>query len=273
MVAHDLPDLEDPKGRVKLVTRLDPRPAEAATSAPFVDAVNIPLEELAGRMHELPPPGERLSLPDSAVGRTAAAFLAKRETELVAFEPGTSERGRLWRPNPFLEEIAPRLQSGTALDVGCGSGRDAVYLASLGWRVVALDILPDALDRGRDLAERYLDEPTEIEWMLGDVRRSLPNGTFDLVTMFAFLNRPLLNQAADLLRPGGSLLLETFTTTHRARYGRPASEDLAVSEDELNGIAPGLEVVSAGAEWRGDRHTARLWARHAEHAVEAHHRH
>lgn len=263
MVANDLPLLEGFERGVKLVSRLDPRPSDEASATSFVDAVNIPLAELPARMHELPPPGDALCLPDLPVGREAAMFLAsrKRETVLVPFEEGSSEPGRLWRPNPFLEEIAPRLTPGTALDVGCGSGRDAVYLASLGWRVVALDILPDALERGRELAERYLADPGAIEWTPADVRRASPDGMFDLLVMFAFLHRPLLARAAERLRPGGALVLEQFTREHRARHGRPASDDLAVDPDELDRLAPGLTVVHSDARWRGERHTARLFAR------------
>jgi SAM-dependent methyltransferase len=248
---------------VKLVSRLDPRPADEASAAPFADAVNIPLAELPGRMYELPPPGEVLHLPDLPVGREATTFLATRQREAVyvPFTEGPSEPCRLWRPNPFLEEVAPRLTPGTALDVGCGAGRDAVFLAALGWHVVALDILPDALDQGRALAMRYLRDPSVIDWSLTDVRRAFPSGTFDLVTMFAFLSRPFLGRVADLLRPEGSLVLETFTREHRALYGRPASDELAVDPHELHQIAPGLTVVEAEADWRGKRHNARLWAR------------
>lgn len=235
------------------------------------DAVNIPLSELPDRMHELPAPAEPLHLPDLAIGREAADFLVTRgrKTDLVPFELRASERSRLWRPNPFLESIAPSLSPGHALDVGCGSGRDAVYLASLGWQVTALDILPDALDRGRDLAHRYLDDPSFVEWVPMDIRRSIPSGPFDLVAMFAFLHRPLLSSLLEILAPGGSLVLETFTTEHRARHGRPASPALAIDPAELHSLAAGLTVVQADADWRNDRHTARLWATSARGATKA----
>ena len=263
MVADDLPLPEGFERGVKLVSRLDPRPSDEAAATPFSDAVNIPLAELPGRMYELPPPGEVLCLPDLPVGRETAEFLAKRKrtTTLVPFTEGVSGTCRLWRPNPFLEEVVPQLTPGVALDVGCGAGRDAVFLASLGWRVLALDILPDALEQGRELAQRYLPELDAIEWRLADVRRTFPEGEFDLIVMFAFLNRPLLARAAELLHPGGSLVLETFTQQHRARHGRPASDDLAVEPEELPRIAPGLHVVQFDAKWRGERHTGRLWAK------------
>ncbi|MGV3618004.1 MAG: methyltransferase [Fimbriimonas sp.] len=248
---------------MKRAALLDPRPEAEAAANPIADAVNIPLWELTARTHELPPPGEPLRLPDLPAGREAGRLLAERgrQVEFAPFAFGPSERGRLWRPNPFLESVAPDLNPGSALDIGCGSGRDAVFLASLGWHVTALDILPDALDRGRDLAARYLDDPTRIDWVVTDVHRSAPSGQFDLVTMFAFLHRPLLLRLPEMLNPGGSLILETFTTEHRARHGRPASPDLAVDPEKLPHLAPGLRIEHADAAWRGDRHTARLWAR------------
>lgn len=247
---------------MKLTSLLDPRPAGEAATWPMRDAVNIPLAELPDRMHELPAPGEPLELPDLPIGREAADFLAARgrTSTLVPFELRGSSPSRLWRPNPFLEATVSALNPGHALDVGCGSGRDAVYLASLGWRVTALDILPDALDRGRDLAHRYLEDPSLVEWLPMDIRRTTPTGPFDLVAMFAFLHRPLLARLPGLLTPGGSLILETFTTEHRAKHGRPASPDLAIDPTELNDLAPGLQVMQANAEWRNDRHVARLWA-------------
>jgi SAM-dependent methyltransferase len=55
---------------------------------------------------------------------------------------------------------------GRALDVGCGSGRDAVHLAKRGWRVTAVDFVDKALDRAR---KRAAEEGVEVEWIRGDV--------------------------------------------------------------------------------------------------------
>jgi SAM-dependent methyltransferase len=240
---------------------LDPREVSDAVAAPIADAVNIPWSEIPRRMHELPPPDEILRMPDLTSVQAAAERLQSRgrRVELVPFAYGESGRGRLWEPNPFLAEIAPHLPPGRALDVGCGAGRDAVFLASLGWSVLAVDVLPDAIERGRDLAARYLDAPERIEWSVADIRRESPSGAFDLVTMFAFLHRPLLRAVPDLLAPGGSLVLETFTTEHRARHGRPASPELALAPEEIGKLVPGLTVREANVAWRGLRHTGRLW--------------
>src|ERR671916_2470231 len=57
--------------------------------------------------------------------------------------------GRVWsgRANPVLVDVAGSLRPGTALDLGCGEGGDAVWLAQQGWRVTAVDVSATALDR------------------------------------------------------------------------------------------------------------------------------
>src|SRR5918994_591290 len=58
-------------------------------------------------------------------------------------------RERVWsgRPNAVLVDVAGSLQPGTALDLGCGEGGDAIWLAQQGWRVRAVDVSATALDR------------------------------------------------------------------------------------------------------------------------------
>ena len=70
-----------------------------------------------------------------------------------------------WKP---LLEGANAPQPGRALDVGCGTGRDAVYLSKRGWRVTGLDFAADALAKAR---QRATDEGAEVEWVQGDVGR------------------------------------------------------------------------------------------------------
>jgi len=60
------------------------------------------------------------------------------------------------------------LEPGRALDVGCGTGRDAVYLTKHGWRVTGVDFAEDALAKAR---HRAADEGVQVEWIQGDVGR------------------------------------------------------------------------------------------------------
>ena len=151
-----------------------------------------------------------------------------------------------------------------ALDLGCGSGREAVYLAAQGWQVVAVDRLPEALERGRDLQRRYAPESLPIHWVCADLEKSdwQPDGKFDCVLLFYFYARGLITRACAWLNRGGALIVEAFTETHRARFGKPASDRRVAYAGELPRLLPdGMRVVAYSEGWRANgRHTARLWA-------------
>ncbi len=173
-----------------------------------------------------------------------------------------SPRYRLWEPNEFLQEIAPSLAPGRALDLACGSGREAVYLADLGWQVVAVDQLPDALARGRDLQARYAPDAPPIRWIEADLENDWqPDEPFQLVLCFFYLYRPLIPRIADWLLLGGHLLMETFTTIHRAHFGRPAPDERVLRPGELPTLLPSSMAIRHYDEgWHTRGHTARLWA-------------
>ncbi|HRI43855.1 MAG TPA: class I SAM-dependent methyltransferase [Fimbriimonadaceae bacterium] len=242
---------------------LDPRPRP---EPPFRGAVWIPATEIETRIQELPKPGESVGVAQAEGASSAIEILVRlgrepRLVELVEFAQD-ADRGRLWRPNPLTETFAAAGETGRALDIACGGGRDAVFLASLGWEVVGIDWLPDALQRAEALRQRYAPE-RRIHWLLQDVEKDHRiAGVFDLVTSFFFLDRELFATIGNLLRPGGSVLLETFTVWHREKHGRPNRERLVLELGELPTLVSGLEVVDFDEGWRSDdRHTARLWAR------------
>jgi SAM-dependent methyltransferase len=123
-----------------------------------------------------------------------------------------SEReGARWsgRPNGRLQAEAAGLTPGRALDVGCGEGADAIWLARSGWTVTAIDISDVAVSRARKAARLA---GAAVEWICGDAMRTpFPAGSFDLVS----LQYPALPKAAgeaavrallDAVRPGGLLL-------------------------------------------------------------------
>ncbi|HWA81995.1 MAG TPA: methyltransferase domain-containing protein, partial [Fimbriimonadaceae bacterium] len=193
---------------------LDPRPALEAAAQPIADSVSIPVEELARRMHELPPRHGRgvVAGPEPWATQGVESLRASGREAVLAesWRFGGDGRGRLWRPNDFLAEIAEGLPWGEALDLACGTGRDAVYLASLGWKVTAIDHLPDALERGQDLARRYLrpESAGRIRWICQDLEKEPVRGEFDLVSIFWYLDRRVMRSIPDCLRRGGSLVLE-----------------------------------------------------------------
>jgi tellurite methyltransferase len=161
-------------------------------------------------------------------------------------------------------EVLDNLDPGAAADFACGNGRDAVTMAANGWRVTAIDHLADALKLGKDLADRYLtpEEAQRIAWMRLDLENSPKLATkWDLITMFRYLNRDLIRCCSDLLNPGGSLVIETFTTVHRERHGKPRSEAFVLETGELAQLVSPLETAHFEEGWHDGSHTARIWAR------------
>lgn len=121
----------------------------------------------------------------------------------------------LWskRPNPQLVTEVDELPPGTALDVGCGEGADATWLASRGWRVTAVDIAGTALDRARSRAEA-LDHEIEkpIDWVEADLASWTPaRGRYDLVSSHyvhpTMSRREFLERLTPAVAPGGTLLV------------------------------------------------------------------
>ena len=113
------------------------------------------------------------------------------------------------RPNGQVVAEVAGLAAGRALDVGCGEGADAIWLARSGWTGTAIDISEVAVSRARQAAELA---GATIDWVCGDVLQApFPARSFDLLSM----QYPALPKAAgdaavrallDAVRPGGLLL-------------------------------------------------------------------
>lgn len=261
--------------RLPLVPRsvLDPRDADVAARSPWGDSVNIPHTEIASRSHELPPSGQPVRVavagPPTDLACDSLRAIGREPVRTPARPADTTEFagiGRLWAPNALLTDLGTSLRPATglsALDAACGSGRDAVFLASLGWRVLGVDVLPDALDRARALAERCAAAIEPVEWSPIDLERRPPawSRRFDLITVFRFLHRPIFPRLFEWLTPGGRLVFETFTTLHRARHGRPARDAHVLAPGELAELLRGYHIEQIDEGWRDDAHTARAVAR------------
>lgn len=112
--------------------------------------------------------------------------------------------------NGALATEAPSLQPGRALDVGCGEGADAIWLAARGWEVTGTDISQLALDRARATADAA---GIEVTWHQADVAVDPPKPeAYDLVSVFypALRHRPddaAIRALIDAVAPGGTLLV------------------------------------------------------------------
>lgn len=140
--------------------------------------------------------------------------MSATETPQEHWEGRYAEKPQMWsgRVNAHLATIAGGLTPGRALDLGCGEGADAIWLATAGWQVVAVDIATNALDRARAAAaDRGVAE--RIDFQHHDLSHSFPAGSFDLVSA-QFLHstvhlerRQILQQASAAVAPGGTLLI------------------------------------------------------------------
>lgn len=124
------------------------------------------------------------------------------------------DAARVWsgHPNTLLVREAAGLTPGTALDLGCGEGADAVWLALRGWRVTGVDISATALERAaRHATEARVTD--RVTWERHELGRTFPEGTFDLVCAH-YLQSPVeldqrgvLRHAAQAVAEGGTLLI------------------------------------------------------------------
>ncbi|MFF0489887.1 class I SAM-dependent methyltransferase [Nocardia sp. NPDC004068] len=125
-----------------------------------------------------------------------------------------NERDQVWsgRPNTWLTTIVGELPPGRALDLGCGEGGDAIWLAERGWAVTAVDITDVALGRLRKAAAEH-GVAERIRAERHDLETSFPDGEFDLVSAqffqspVEFPRAEILRKAAHTLVPGGLLLV------------------------------------------------------------------
>jgi tellurite methyltransferase len=146
-----------------------------------------------------------------------------------------------WQADPWLQRVLPLLPPGRALDVACGSGRNALFLAEHGFQVTAIDLAQEALDLlVREAARRGLTIDTQLVNL--EAMPLLPPGPFDLVIDFFYLHRPLLPLLCERLRPGGLLVLRTFSCAGPFPGG-PGNPDFVLNPGELPALFSGWEIL------------------------------
>ena len=149
-------------------------------------------------------------------------------------------------PEDFILRFADRLVSQATtpevLDLACGSGRHSLFFGRSGCRVVAMDRSVDALTALRESVER---EGLPVKVVQSDVENmSLLPASVDAIVNTFFLCRPLAEQYAEALRPGGILYFRTFTTAHHDVLGQTRPRrDFLLETDELRRMFKNLEVL------------------------------
>ena len=144
------------------------------------------------------------------------------------------------RPSEFLTRWLPQISSGRALDVACGAGRNAFYLAEAGFTVDAVDVSGEGLARARASA---CDRGITVNWIELDLDTGIPGeDRYDLILMIRYVNPTLLRSLAERLRPGGYLLCEEHLVTTAEVIG-PENPRFRVQPGELEKAASELHIV------------------------------
>jgi tellurite methyltransferase len=134
-------------------------------------------------------------------------------------------------PAAWLVENAGLLPAGRALDAASGNGRNAVYLAQLGFTVDGVDISEAAVATARAAAAQA---GVSVNLRVADleVEDAIPAGAYDVIICFNYLQRSLFPAIKAGLRRGGMVVYETFTAD-QARFGRPSNPEFLLRHNEL----------------------------------------
>jgi SAM-dependent methyltransferase len=144
-------------------------------------------------------------------------------------------------PHPYLARETNGLPPGTALDAGCGTGAEALWLAARGWHVTGADIAASALAR----AAARTPVPIDVQWIEADLTTWEPAHRFDLVTTaYAHPAIPQLDfyrRLATWVAPGGTLLIVGHLHAATGRGDHPAEAAVTLAD-----------ITATVASWRVD---------------------
>lgn len=162
-----------------------------------------------------------------------------------------AETEQLWslEPNRVLADEAAALEPGRALDLACGEGRHAIYLARLGWRVTAVDFSEIAVAKAH---KRAANAGVEVDFRSVDLLDFEPEyRAFDLVLVF-FLQLPsderrvVLGRVAGALASGGMFILVGHDLLNMSEgVGGPSDPDVLYTPEDIVAEVPGLEIEKA----------------------------
>ncbi len=162
-------------------------------------------------------------------------------------------------PSPWLvtnELLPPR--GGRCLDVAGGTGRNALWLARHGWAVTIADVSDVAIAQALERAD---EEHISLDTVQVDLTSDpLPDGPWDLIVLFHYLDRDLFPTITETLVSGGTLIGALATVRNLERNPRPPRPYL-LEEGELPALLVGLEVVRYEEGWQDGHHDARFLAR------------
>lgn len=134
-------------------------------------------------------------------------------------------------PSSFLVENIGLLPVGRALDIAMGNGRNAVYLARQGFTIEGIDISAEAVKEAREAARKA---GVKIKARVADLESDykIEEKAYDLIICFNYLQRSLIPSIKHGIRPGGTVVYETFIID-QARFGRPRNPNYLLEHNEL----------------------------------------
>lgn len=151
-------------------------------------------------------------------------------------------------PNQLVEAECSDLPPGRAVDLACGEGRNAIWLAGRGWDVTAVDFSPVALDKARRLAGEVA-----VDWVCADATAWRGEG-YDLAVVAYFQvratdRRPAVRHLVESLRPGGTLVWVGHDSTNLAEgTGGPQDPSVLMTAEDLLSDLEGIAVDVERAE-------------------------
>jgi SAM-dependent methyltransferase len=164
--------------------------------------------------------------------------------------------------DPLLIQAADMLPPGRALDLACGPGRHALYLARLGWRVTAVDSSAVAIG-----LLRAQSAGLAINTHLADLERgefAIVPDSYELICDFLYLQRNLFPQIREAVHPGG-IFAGAIHLVQEGCTASPCNPDFLLQPGELRSFFDGWKVLfySEGGDPGRSRRTARIIARRA----------
>jgi tellurite methyltransferase len=152
----------------------------------------------------------------------------------IRWERQHAEGRWITAPSRFVQDILDSdhwtILPAKALDVATGKGRNALFLASRGFQVTAIDISTVGLEEGR---KRARDNSLSIDWQQADLENlQFAAAAYDLIVNINYLQRSLIPRLRSALKPGGHMIFETYLIDQQAA-GHPKNPDYLLNHNEL----------------------------------------
>ena len=139
-----------------------------------------------------------------------------------------------FQPAQFLVENIELLPRGRAFDVAMGAGRNAIYLATMGFDVEGVDVSPEAVNTTLESVRKVgVTIKAQVADLEGDYQ--IEKGTYNVIICFNYLQRSLIPRIKDGLQRGGVVVYETFIVD-QVQFGKPKNPDYLLKHNELLGM-------------------------------------